>query len=255
MPRVPGVSRVPRVCRVHAMRSWRTGWLSLRRGWWVGALVLVLVVLLAGAQYVRAARAAPYVATQTLQIALLEPPTASTSEVAAAQANAASIARLLSSGGLLAAPDLDAAIAARMKADDTALAGVTPGAVAAGLSATHDAATLTLHARWSSSKGADALRQAAVEIMSDGAALAAEPAVAELVPPGAVLQVQAADMRIGTAVERDGEVLAAARGDLLARIGLGLLAGLLAALGGGLLLARRSPAVVPSERAPQGRPG
>ena len=104
------------------MPSWGAWQAALRRGWWVGTLVAALVMLGAGAQYARAVRIAPYVATQTLQIVLLAPPTASTSEIAAAQANAESIARLLTSGDLLAAPDLDAAIAARMRSDDRAVA-------------------------------------------------------------------------------------------------------------------------------------
>lgn len=224
-------------------------WAALRRGWWLGVLVAALVVLGAGAQYVRAVRAAPYVASQTLQIFLLAPPTASTSQIAAVQANAESITRLLASGGLLAAPDLDAAIAARMRADDPTLRGVTPGAVAAGLSAAHDGATLMLSARWASADGAEALRRAAAETLSGGA-LAREPAVMALVPPGAMLQVQAAEVPPVTALGRDGGALAAARGDLLARIGLGVLAGLLAALGGGLLLARRQSAPVSHERTP-----
>ncbi len=233
---------------MHSGDAW-WWWAALRRGWWVGVLVATLVVLGAGAQYVGALRAAPYVATQTLQIILLEPSTASTSQVAAARVNAESIARLLSSNGLITAPDLDAAIAARMYADDPSRSSVTLAAVAAGLTATHDGATLTLRARWSSADGAEALLRAAVETIS-GDALAREPAVMTLVPPGVVLQVQAAEVPPVTAVGRDGGALAAARGDLLARIGLGVLAGLLAALGGGMLLARRQSAAVSTARAP-----
>lgn len=224
---------------------------SLRRGWWVGLLVGLLVVLGAGAQYVRTVRAVPYVATQTLQLALLEPPTASTSATAAADANAASVARLLASGGLLASPSLDTAIAARMHAGDPSLAGVTPSTVAANLSATHDAGGfVALRAQWASAAGAEALLRAAVEELGAGA-LAGEPAVRALTaagPPGAVLRVAAV---VGpSAAVPDAGMLAAARGDLLARVGLGVLAGLLAALAGGMLLARRtSPPIPLSHRA------
>ena len=225
---------------------------SLRRGWWIGLLVTALVVLGAGAQYVRAARAAPYVATQTLQLALLEVPTASTSATAAADANAASIARLLASGGLLASPALAAAIAARVHADDPSLAGVTPGTVAAGLSATHDAGGfVTLHAHWASAAGAEALLRATVEELRGGV-LAGEPAVTALMapgPPGTVPRVDS--VGAPSAAAPDAAALAAARGDLLARIGLGVLAGLLATLAGGMLLSRRALEVVPSEWSPE----
>lgn len=229
------------------MWGWSASVLSvLRRGWWIGVLVAVLVVLGAGAQYARAVRAAPYVATQSLHIALLEPPTASTSAVAAADANAAGIARLLASGELLASPSLDAAIAARMHADNPSLAGVTPGAVAAGLSATHDmGGFVTLKARWASARGAEALLRAAVEVLR-GDALAGEPMVMALMAaglPGALLRVDTAGAP--SVAAPDVGALLAARGDLLARIGLGVLAGLLAALAGGMLLVRRTTPPVP----------
>lgn len=237
---------------MRVVSSWGRGWsawrAALRRGWWVGVLVAALVVLGAGAQYVRAARAVPYVATQTLQLAPLEPPTASTSDIAAANAHAASIARLLASGGLLASPPLDAAIATRMRADDPTLPGVTPGAVATSLSATHDATLVTLRTQWSSAQEAEALLRAAVEVLRGGA-LAAEPAVVALISPGAVLRVAVAGAPTGAV--RDADALAVARGDLLARVGLGLLAGLLAALAGGALLMRRLSAFIAGERAPQ----
>ena len=224
----------------------------LRRGWWIGLLVAGLVMLGAGAQYVRAVRAAPYAATQTLQLALLEPPAASTSAIAAANANAASVARLLASGGLLASPYLDAAIAARVHADDPSLAGVAPGTVAARLSATHGAGGfVTLHAQWASAAGAEALLRAAVEELRGGA-LASAPAVTALMAPRPQGTVLRADV-VGapSAAAPDAAMLAAARGDLLARIGLGVLAGLLATLASGMLLSRRASAIVPSERAPE----
>ncbi|HEX6797279.1 MAG TPA: hypothetical protein VF116_06160 [Ktedonobacterales bacterium] len=226
--------------------------LAMRRGWWIGVLVGVLVVFGAGAQYVRAVRAAPYVATQTLHIALLEPPTASTSAVAVAAANAASIARLLASGGLLASPQLDAAIADRMHADHPALSGVTPGAVAGSLSATHDTGGfVTLRAQWASPTGAEALLRAAEEVLRGGA-LAGEPAVMALMipgPPGVALRVDAAGAPSVPAP--DAGALIAARGDLIARIGLGVLAGLLAVMAGGMLFTRRSSPLIPLSQRPR----
>lgn len=225
----------------------------MRRGWWIGVLVAALVVLGAGAQYVRAVRAAPYVAIQRLHIALLEPPTASTSAVAAAAANAASIARLLASGGLLASPRLDTAIAGRAHADQPVLTGVTPGAMAGALSATHDTGGfVTLRAQWASAAGSEALLRATVEVLRGGA-LAGEPAVMALMapgPPGALLWVDA----VGTpsVPAPDAGALIAARGDLIARIGLGVLAGLLAALAGGMLFTRRSSPLVPLSQRPRG---
>ena len=207
-----------------------------------------LVVLGAGAQYVRAVRAAPYVATQTVQIILLAPPTASTSQIAAAQANAEGIARLLTSGGLLAASDFDASIAARRRADDPSRVGTTPEAIAGALSAAHDGTAVTLTARWTSAAGAGALLRAALETLQAGA-LVAEPAVAALTPSGTMLQVQAVGAPHEVAAP-DGAAIMLARGDLAARIALGALAGLLAALGGGLLLARRQAVAVSTEPVP-----
>jgi hypothetical protein len=217
--------------------AWRA---ALSRGWWIGALIVVLVAFGAGVRYMQAVRAAPYVATQQVHIALLMPLTASTTDAAAANANAASIARLLASGGLLAASDLDAAIAARMHANAPTLAGVTPEAVAAGLSASQDGATITLRAQWPSAAGADELLKAAVAVLQGGA-LATAPALAPLVPPGAVLQIDAT----GTPDQAvpDAGTQMAARGDLLMRFGLGLAVGFLAALAAGWLSMRRMRAV------------
>jgi len=220
---------------------------ALRHGRWFGLAVAVVVVLGAVAQFAVAAGAVREVATAQLRMVVVPPAVADTSTILAARQDAEQIALLLVVSGVLADPALDAAIAAA-----SGLPGVTAHQVGQALAATASGSLVTLAARWPTAAGAQALAGAASKVLGDGG-LAMLPTVKQLLPAGALLQVQA--VQPAGAAAPDGGAEAAARQALAVRLALAAIAGLLAALGWGYAAPRWQGLLALAGSWPRGRSG
>jgi hypothetical protein len=214
-------------------------WLAatLRRWWWIAALVTLVTLFLAAYGY--ASTRPIYVATQHLTIVLLPPDGATATEVARTEQDEQAIARLLVQGNIFASRPLDAAIAAQLASHGGQGAGISASNIATAVLATHTGNMVTVSARWSSPGGARALVTATAAALADGA-LQPSAAQAGDMPPGASLRVEV-DVPPGQAVV-DEAVAGMARGLLLGRIALGVVAGLVLAVGAGLLRMRAAVA-------------
>jgi hypothetical protein len=135
-----------------------------RRYWWVSALVLLLVALVAGGRYLTAPQA--YIATQDLSVALIPAqslgnPGDAALEMSGAWAVAHAIA---SSNVVITAPFADAVLA-KIPAETATRESITKARVQKALSATDQAAQVQLAARWSTVAGARAIVSAAIQTL------------------------------------------------------------------------------------------
>jgi hypothetical protein len=217
-------------------------WAGVRRRWsWEWALgPLVTLVVLVAAFYAYAGPPASghqmYLVTQSLQLMVLPADGTNIAAATRAQADEARVAMLLAEGNGLSSGPLEAAIAARLLAQHTALpaasgalspAVVTAGEIGAALSARHAGGLVTLTCRWSSPVGARLLCIEATNVLTRSADLRT------LVPASASVSgaVQAHAEGQASQPALDPAVRAAADEALLLRVGLAVLAGALLSAG------------------------
>lgn len=160
----------------------RVAMAAAQRRWWLAVLLVLLVAAGSLVQYVGAGTSQrdSYVATRSLRIVVV-PIGASTAYdgyIAARQEGA--IAQALATGGLLSGARLDEAIAASMRADQSAGA-LAAHDIAAALSTTYSGNLVTFTARGRTSAEADAIATATVETLCSGALASLLPSA--LVPP------------------------------------------------------------------------
>ncbi len=214
---------------------------AAQRHWWLVALLVLLVAAGSLVQYVVGTGAAhrdAYIATRSLRIVLVPEgaSTAYSSYVAARQED--EIARTLVSSGLLSSAQLDEAIATRMRADHIENPP-TARDIAAALAATHDGSLVILTARGRTPAEADAIATAATETLT--ATTVGAMVSSRLVPSagaGLVVQVE------GSAGQptRDTTQSEAALWQVVMRVALALVAGILLALLVGSWVSMRSRA-------------
>jgi hypothetical protein len=192
---------------------------ALRRFWPAALTLALLVALGASVQFVTAPH--HYTASQELRVGALATsipsPSAQESDPVA---QAGTVARALSSQGVLASPQLARAILAHVSAAEQASQRMSVSAVAAALSATHSEGIITLSALWASPSGAEEILAAAVDTLQHDAAL-----LASLAPSAVSARLQAvapASPATRAAGEESG-----AWATLLTRLALGVVAALL----------------------------
>lgn len=218
----------------------------LRRRWWFGALVLLLVAAGSLWQYIGPGAAQHvYLVRQAYQIVVLPAGSSTTYSDYLAQQQEAAIARAMTSGGLLTSPTLDTAILARASHylpypynADSSLAASSAASVGAALSATHSGSAVVITARWPSATVAAALARGAHDVLTSGnfTTLLAGVSLPAISPSSATISLDAQNEASQPTLDADAE--AAARQTLITRLVLGLLAGLALAYGADWLVYR-----------------
>jgi hypothetical protein len=204
---------------------------TVRRWWWVMALVTLLIASLSLIGWLRTPMI--YVATRSVAITTLPAGTPSAQDSYFAEQQTLATARLIASPGFLTAPAFDQAIArALISAPDRTLREASPLALGRALSASHTGNTITLTATWGSAAGAEALVIAATNALASS-----DPAILALVGSGEAPRFLMTSGRSQAAV--DAETADAARNTLLLRLALAALAGVLVMGAVGLLERRR----------------
>jgi len=157
-----------------------------RRYWWVSALVLFLVTLVAGGRYLTAPQT--YIATQDLSIALIPAQALGNPGYPALTMSAArAVAHAITSSEVVTTAPFADAVLVRVPADTVRSEGITKAKIQTALTATDLEAQVKLEARWSTPTGARAIVSAAI------LALQANPQIpAYALNPGDSVSVQVA---------------------------------------------------------------
>ena len=206
-----------------------------RRYWWVSALVLLLVTLVAGGRYLTAPQI--YVATQNLSVALIPAQAlGDPGDAALAMSGARAVAHAIASSDVVSTPTFADAVLTRLPADTTRRESVTKAGIQKALSATDQEAQVRVEARWPTAAGARAIVSAAA------LALQANPHIpAYALNPGDTVSVQLASS--APVVEQDPQRQADNVNTLIQQLIIGLgIALLLPWVFAGLTRARRGGA-------------
>jgi hypothetical protein len=157
-----------------------------RSYWWVSALVLLLVALVAGGRYLTAPQT--YVATQNLSVALIPAQAlGNPGDAALAMSGARAVAHAIASSDVVTTPAFADAVLARLPADTARREGITKASIQKALSTTDQEAQVQVESRWTTAAGARALVSAAA------LALQANPQIpAYALNPGDTISVQLA---------------------------------------------------------------
>jgi hypothetical protein len=157
-----------------------------RRYWWVSALVLLLVALVAGGRYLTARQT--YVATENLSVALIPAQAlGNPGDAALATSGAQAVARAIARSDIVTTPAFADAVQAKVPAETVKRERITRAKIQQALSTDDDDAQVQVEARWSTAAGARALVSAAA------LTLQANPQIpAYALSPGDTVSVQLA---------------------------------------------------------------
>ena len=161
--------------------------MAVARGyWWVSALVLLLVTLVAGGRYLTAPQT--YVVTQNLSVALIPAQAlGDPGDAALAMSGARAVAHAIASGETVTTQAFADAVLTRLPADTAKRESITKAKIQKALSTTDQEEQVQVAARWSTAAGARALVSAAA------LALQASPQIpAYALNPGDTVSVQLA---------------------------------------------------------------
>jgi hypothetical protein len=131
-----------------------------RRYWWVSALVLLLVTLVAGGRYLTAPQT--YVATQNLSVALIPAQAlGDPGDAALAMSGARAAAHAIANSEVVTTPAFADAVLTRLPAATARRESITKAGIQKALSTTDLEAQVQIEARWSTVAGARAIVSAA----------------------------------------------------------------------------------------------
>jgi hypothetical protein len=218
--------------------------MAVARGyWWVSALVLLLVTLVAGGRYFTAPQT--YVATQNLSVALIPAQAlGDPGDAALAMSGARAVAHAIASSDVTTTPTFADAVLAKVPAETAKRESITKAKIQKALSTTDQEAQVQVEARWSTAAGARALGSAAALALQANSQI---PAYA--LNPGDTVSVQLASS--APVVEQDPLQQLDNFNALIQQLVIGLgIALLLPWVFAGLTRVRRSGAAPSAEREP-----
>jgi hypothetical protein len=168
-----------------------------RRYWWMSALILLLVALVAGGRYLTAPQT--YIATQDLNVALIPAQTlGNPGDAALAMNGAQAVAHAIASSDVVTTASFADAVLATIPAETAKRENITKAQIQNALLATDQEAQVQLEARWSTPAGARAIVSAAVLALQENPQV---PAYA--LNPGDSVSIQVASS--APAMEQDSQ--------------------------------------------------
>ncbi|HEX6542243.1 MAG TPA: hypothetical protein VF040_10850 [Ktedonobacterales bacterium] len=226
---------------------WADAAAIVRRWWWVFVVVTLAISTLSLIGWVRTPPV--YVAARTVYVAVVPAGMPSGQASYFAEQQALAVARTIVSPGFLTAPAYEQAVSrALASTPDHSLRDASPQTLGQALSASHSVTTITMAASWGSAAGASALATAAADALAQS-----NPAVLALLSEGNSSGEAPRFMVDSHAppVVRDATAIDSARGTLLLRLALSVLAGLLVMGMVGLLERRLAGGTNQRETEPQ----
>jgi hypothetical protein len=135
-----------------------------RRYWWVSALVLFLVALVAGGRYLTASQ--NYIATQDLSVALIPAQAlGNPGDAALVMSGAKAVAHAIATSDIVTTAPFAEAVLANIPADTARQEGITKTGIQKALLATDQETQIHLEAHWSTAAGARAIVSAAARVL------------------------------------------------------------------------------------------